>query len=149
MWTPAPRSATAERIYRSAEADRAQNPDRYALDANAVVATVRAKVGAQMVDADDWLPGLEVYLRAAREEGGLNALGARNVGASARTRLLCRYEIAALLDAHPEIRTRTIDRPVFVIGGWRTGTTLLQRLLAAVPGLRGALPSELSAPSRM
>ena len=39
-------------------------------------------------------------------------------------------------------------RPIFIIGGWRTGTTLLQRLLAAVPALRAAYPSELSAPAK-
>jgi hypothetical protein len=36
----------------------------------------------------------------------------------------------------------------FVIGGWRTGTTLLQRLLGAAPLLRGAYPSELTVPWR-
>lgn len=149
MWRPAPRSEQAEKIYRSAEKDREANPQRYDLSPEAVVATLEAKVGARTSDRGEWLPALEVYLASAREEGRLNALGMRNVAGSVRTRLLCRYETDKLLDDKPEIRARTIDRPIFVIGGWRTGTTLLQRLLSAIPGLRGALPSELSAPSRV
>jgi LPS sulfotransferase NodH len=72
----------------------------------------------------------------------------RNVAASAAGRLLARSAIARLLAEEPEIHARPIRQPIFVIGGWRTGTTLLQRLLAALPGLRGVYPAELIAPWR-
>ena len=149
MWSPGARSEQARRIYASAEADRKANPHRYDLSSAALREAIEQKVGSDLSDQDEWTPGLEIYLASAREEGRLNAFGARSMAASVRSRLLCRYEIARLLAEKPEIRARRIDRPIFVIGGWRTGTTLLQRLLSAVPGLRGALPSELSAPTRL
>jgi hypothetical protein len=70
------------------------------------------------------------------------------MSAAATGRLQARLAIAHALVRAPDIRARKIDRPVFVIGGWRTGTTLLQRLLAAVPALRGLYPSELTVPWR-
>lgn len=147
MWRPEPRSEKAAKIYRSAESDVAVNPARYDLSADRLVEAVHEKF-PDVVDDGDWAPGLEVYLKSAREEGRLNAFGRRSMLASAKARLFSRFETERLLREHPDIRDRKIDRPIFVIGGWRTGTTLLQRLLASVPGLRGALPSELSAPSR-
>ncbi|MGE0623460.1 MAG: sulfotransferase [Pseudomonadales bacterium] len=148
MWSPQARSEEARAIYAAAEADRRDRPEKYLLDANAVVAAVEARGGFVAEDDGDWREGLEVYLEAAREEGRLNALGLRNVAGTATGKLLARQAIAAALQASPAVRERHVDRPLFVIGGWRTGTTLLQRLLAAVPALRAAYPAELTVPWR-
>src|SRR5579883_1240218 len=43
------------------------------------------------------------------------------------------------LDKHPELLRRPIERPLFVFGIPRTGTTLLNNLLAADPNRRSAL----------
>ena len=148
MWTAPARSAEARALYDAAEADRAARPERYALDVEPIVAAAFRKDAPGADDDGDWREGLAIYLAAARDEGRLNALGVKSIAATAIGRLQARVAIARALDAAPEIRARTIDRPIFVIGGWRTGTTLLQRLLAAVPALRGAYPSELSVPWR-
>lgn len=148
MWSAPPRSAEAQALHDRAEADRAAHPERYELEPEAIVAAAQAKSPLADDDNGDWKEGLAVYLRSAREEGRLNALGVRNVVASATGRLLGRAAIARSLSQAPEIRARRIDRPIIVIGGWRTGTTLLQRLLSALPGLRGAYPAELTAPAR-
>lgn len=148
MWRPVPRTAEAQTLYDAAEADRAANPARYSLEPDAVTAAAFAKAPLPDDDDGDWREGLDIYLRAAREEGRLNALGVRNMAASATGRLLARSAIARKLREDPAIRTRGIHRPIFVIGGWRTGTTLLQRLLSSLPGLRAAYPAELTAPWR-
>jgi LPS sulfotransferase NodH len=148
MWTAPARSAEAQALHAAAEADRAARPERYALDVDAIVAAAFRKDTPPADDDGDWREGLGVYLAAARDEGRLNALGVKSMSATAIGRLQARVGIARALDHDPEIRARTIDRPIFIIGGWRTGTTLLQRLLAAAPALRGAYPSELAAPWR-
>lgn len=135
-------------MYDAAEADRAARPERYALDIETITAAALRKDPLPANDDGDWRDGLAIYLAAARDEGRLNALGVKSIAATAIGRLQARVAIARALERDPAIRERTIDRPIFVIGGWRTGTTLLQRLLAAVPGLRGAYPSELSVPWR-
>ncbi|PZQ61582.1 MAG: sulfotransferase [Phenylobacterium zucineum] len=148
MWTAPTRSPEAQAFYAAAEADRAANPDRYRLDAEAVAAAAFAKGGPPDDDDGDWKAGLDAYLASAQADGGLNALGVRSVNGTAIGRLQARRNLAQALGAAPEVRERPIDRPIFIIGGWRTGTTLLQRLLAALPGLRGVFPAELSAPWR-
>lgn len=148
MWTRPPRSSEAEAVHLAAEADRSVNPARYVLGEQTILAAVYAKAPLPAGDNGDWKEGFSVYLKSAREEGRLNALGMKNVAAAATGKLLARAKIAELLARAPEIRKRKIDRPIFIIGGWRTGTTLLQRLMDAVPALRGALPSELTVPWR-
>ncbi|MBL8552796.1 MAG: sulfotransferase [Phenylobacterium sp.] len=148
MWTQAERSPEAQALYAAAEADRAANPDRYRLDVDAVTAAAFAKGGLSEADDGDWRAGLEIYLASAREEGRLNALGVRSIAGTASGRLQARRGMARALEAAPERQARTVDRPVFILGGWRTGTTLLQRLMSALPGLRGLFPAELSAPWR-
>lgn len=47
-----------------------------------------------------------------------------------------RLRIQAFLSAHPELAERRVERPIFVLGFPRTGTTLLQNLLGLDEGLR-------------
>jgi hypothetical protein len=57
-----------------------------------------------------------------------------------------RLKVIAALRARPELLTRPITRPVFVFGIPRTGTTLLNNLLAADPNRRSPLKWELDDP---
>ena len=36
-------------------------------------------------------------------------------------------------EADPGVAARSLDPPIFITGGWRTGTTFLFRLLATDP----------------
>ncbi len=47
-----------------------------------------------------------------------------------------RLRIQAALKAHPEVLAERVERPVFIIGLGRTGSTLLHRLLALDPQVR-------------
>lgn len=148
MWSPVARTKEAAGLYAAAEADRLANPARYDLSVEAVTAAAFVKGAPGHDDNGDWREGLEVYLASAREDGRLNALGVRSMAGTAIARLQARLALARALAGRPEARDRRIDRPIFIIGGWRTGTTLLQRLMSSLPGLRGLRPAELTAPSR-
>ncbi|WP_198652916.1 sulfotransferase family protein [Actinocorallia populi] len=52
------------------------------------------------------------------------------------------------LAACPEISERPLTPPIVIVGGWRTGTTFLFRLLATDPRFRAPLSAELSTPWR-
>lgn len=148
-WTPAARSPAADALHREAEKAKAADPQPFLLDPDAIAARVLAKWPDYDEARDaDWRTGFARYVGAARDEGRLNPLGERQMAAGAAYKLNARFAIDALLRQSPEIAGRSIDRPIFITGGWRTGTTLLQRLLAGLPGLRGAYPSELTAPWR-
>ncbi|NLA34804.1 MAG: sulfotransferase, partial [Actinobacteria bacterium] len=144
-WTPTSRSAQSQALFDLAEADRAARPEAYELDPERVATTAIERSPVAPLD-HGYREGLAAYLNSAGADGRLNAVGTKVVLASAGGRLAARFRIDALAAEHPEIAARTIDRPIFIIGGWRTGTTLLQRLMAAVPAVRAAYPAELSAP---
>jgi hypothetical protein len=57
-----------------------------------------------------------------------------------------RLKTTAYLEQRPELLKRPIERPVFVFGIPRTGTTLLSNLLAVDPARRSPLSWEIDAP---
>lgn len=57
-----------------------------------------------------------------------------------------RLEFQAFLKRHAEVRGTRIERPIFVLGFPRTGTTALQNLLCLHPGRRGLRFWELTTP---
>jgi hypothetical protein len=149
-WRPSPRTAAARERYAAAEADRVARPERYRLGVEVADDVVeRATQGrgpAELGDAGDWRPGLEAYLGSAGEDGRLDALGARMVQDTAVGKLRARIAMDAHLLEHPDVADRAIAPPIVIVGGWRTGTTYLFRLLATDPRLRAPLPAELSVP---
>lgn len=152
IWEPAPRTSEAAAIYAAAEADRAARPERYRLGREAVDAVVsRATrgVGESLLgDPAEWREGLEQYLESAEKDGRLNAVGIKIAFGTAVARLRARTLMNRHLAAHPEIAERPLLPPIIIVGGWRTGTTFLFRLLATDPRLRGPLSAELGMPWR-
>ncbi len=151
-WRAPARGAEAQAVYDAAEADRVERPDRYDLGDDAagrvVEQAVRGGDVAALGEPASWREGLETYLASAAEEGRLNALGQRMVLDTAIAKLRARRSIAQRVDARPEIGQRPIAPPIVIVGGWRTGSTFLFRLLATDPRLRAPLPAELTAPWR-
>jgi hypothetical protein len=151
-WAPPARSREADAIYAAAEAERAAKPERFRLGAEAAdgvaLRVLRGREPARLGDADEWRPGLEQYLESAAEDGRLHALGARMVLGTASAKLAARAKLAEIAQADPSIERRPLAPPIVIVGGWRTGTTFLFRLLATDPRLRAPLPAELTAPWR-
>ncbi|HEU5031510.1 MAG TPA: sulfotransferase [Spirillospora sp.] len=146
LWHAPRRTSQAEAVYAAAEADRAARPDAYTLDSDPVIAAaVRDTDPAELGDPALWCEGPDRYLNSARDDGHLNALGARMVRTTAVAALRARLAMNRLHHTdHP------LDRPPIVItGGWRTGTTFLYRLLATDPRLRAPLPAELAVPWKL
>jgi hypothetical protein len=152
-WLPPARSREAQAIYAAAEAERAAKPDRFRLGADAVDATIeralRGREPACLGDPSEWRRGLEQYLESAAEDGRLNALGARMLLSTASAKLAARAKLADLARSDPSIAARPLAPPIVIVGGWRTGTTFLFRLLATDARLRAPLPAELTAPWRI
>jgi hypothetical protein len=136
-------------MYEAAEADMRVRPERYRLDPDTVVNQVLA---SGEVDAGSfaggWREGLEHYLGSAAEDGRLNALGLRMVVGAAAGRLTAGARIAGRFAATPSLGAVPITPPIVIVGGWRTGTTFLFRLLGTDRRLHAPLPAELSAPWR-
>ncbi len=83
-----------------------------------------------------FLEGLEKLVAAASEEARLSAAGAPRWEASVVATLANRLRIVDYLKRHPELLERPVERPMFVFGLPRTGTTLTINLLSADPARR-------------
>jgi hypothetical protein len=87
--------------------------------------------------ADDYRDGLAVLLDSYARDAGLTAKGTRVTRALLRGALMARLLSEAAWAQHPEYAEVAIERPVFVTGLPRTGTTALHRLLTADPANQG------------
>ena len=115
------------------------------LVADALVADAIAKTGLDRFDSMSWREGLDVLL------GDFNKIESSDSG-HARMHgnlvdlLAARLKTTDYLDKRPELLARPVERPVFVFGVPRTGTTLLSNLLACDPARRSPLTWEIDEP---
>lgn len=112
-----------------------------------LMAAARKQTGLSDWGEDDFLTPLTVLLDAYEKEANLSLLG-RVIMQKTMERLLAnRLLIQRDFTNHPEILQKPVDKPLFIIGLPRTGTTLLFNLLAQHPGARTPLFWELFLPS--
>jgi Ni/Co efflux regulator RcnB len=88
-------------------------------------------------DGDGYLEGLRVLLDSYAAEARLTPAGNKVTRALLRGALAARLVSEAGWRQHPEHADVAIERPLFVTGLPRTGTTALHRLLAADPAHQG------------
>jgi len=86
---------------------------------------------------DGYLEGLEVLLASYARDAGLTPLGNGSARMFLRGALVARLLSEAQWRQHPEHADVAIERPIFVTGLPRTGTTALHRLLTADPAHQG------------
>jgi hypothetical protein len=98
----------------------------------------KARIATGLSDLGDpaVLEGLEILVKASTEEAHLSAAGAPRWEANLVDILSNRLLVIDYLKQHPELLERPIDRPLFVFGLPRTGTTLTINLLSADPERR-------------
>jgi hypothetical protein len=87
--------------------------------------------------ADDYRDGLAVLLESCARDAGLTELGTKVFRTFLRGALVARLLSEAAWAGHPGYAGVGIERPIFVTGLPRTGTTALHRLLAADPAHQG------------
>ncbi len=100
-------------------------------------ASAARRAGLADFGPDDYTDGLAVLLDSLAADAALTPLGAKAQRALLRGVLTARLCSEAAWQANPRYREVAIDRPVFITGLPRTGTTALHRLLAADPGSQG------------
>ncbi|ORB31883.1 sulfotransferase family protein [Mycolicibacterium parafortuitum] len=88
-------------------------------------------------DDDNYREALGVLLESYQRDADLTELGSKMQRFFARNALVARLVSEAAFKQHPEHADVTIERPIFVTGLPRTGTTAVHRLLAADPRHQG------------
>lgn len=119
------------------------------LNADALVEAAIKETGLDDFGGDSWREGLDVLVRdfnAGLAKGWMNQMGRDLCAKDSVHYLTRRLLVEEHHRQHPELAQRPIERPVFVMGIPRTGTTLLSNLLAADPARRSPLTWEIDEP---
>ncbi len=115
------------------------------LHADQLVGEARRKSGLDRFDAETFYEPLQILLSDWNKQSASEDAETRFAEAIV-TALATRLHVHDYLTRRPELLTRPIERPVFVFGIPRTGTTLLNNLLAADPARRSPLSWEIDEP---
>lgn len=116
-------------------------------DAEDLIAAACRQTGLSSFGPSWSRDALQHLLNACREEAKLNALGRLALRQDIVRMLVNRLEIERDHATHPEITEAAVERPIFIVGLPRTGTTLLHNLLAQDPANRTPLTWEVMFPS--
>lgn len=115
-------------------------------DESVLLSDARRKTGLEDFGDESFRVPLGALL-ASLAEAGLNAVGTLVLRSSLRRSLMQRLRAQYWWSRHPEIAAERIERPLVVVGMMRSGTTLVQRLLARDPRFYSALGWEISEPA--
>jgi hypothetical protein len=107
-------------------------------DPTALLAAAEAETGLDAWGDDSFREGLEVYCSALEEEAQLSELGTFAMLGNLHGQLANRLRVVDHADRH-DASGEAIEEPVFVIGLFRAGTTLLSNLLDQDPANRSLL----------
>ena len=106
------------------------------MNVDGIISKARAATGLTDLGDPTMLEGLEVLVKASNEEAQLSEAGVSRWEANLVKQLSNRLRVVDYLKQHPELLERPIDKPMFVFGLPRTGTTLTINLLCADPARR-------------
>ncbi len=106
------------------------------LNIDGLVAAARAQTGLTNFGDDSMFVGLNVLVNSLNREAKLTETGMQRVEASIVATLANRLQVEAYLNHHPDLLDAPIEKPLFVFGLPRTGTTLAINLLTADPARR-------------
>jgi len=121
--------------------------DAIALDERSLLAEARARSGLADFGDDGFRVPLRKLLDSLEREADLHPAGRAAQRARIVDSLITRLRLQDLVTRHPEILAERIEDPLVVIGLPRTGTTLLQRLLASDPTVNAVLWWECRSPA--
>ena len=108
-------------------------------DIDGLLAAARSQAGQEDFGDDRFREGLRVFCEMLDGKAGLTDKGRKsNYGRLVRL-LSTRLNVAAGFGRHPEIHDRSIDRPLFLTGLPRTGTSATFNLLGMDPAARPLL----------
>ncbi len=115
------------------------------LSSDQLIEAAMKATGLDRFDSDSFREGLDIYV-ADVNQGNCNEAGLARMQANLIELLANRLKTTNYLAQRPELLNRPIERPVFVFGLPRTGTTLLSNLLECDPARRSPLTWEIDDP---
>lgn len=97
-------------------------------------------------EPDGWRENLDLLTDGLATESRLNDIGVEIAVMDLVNALTHRLRIMQWRNANPAVATAPVQRPIFIVGQPRTGTTILFDLLAQDPAMRPPLTWEVDSP---
>lgn len=116
------------------------------LNADQLMEAAQQATGLSDFGPGTFREGLEILLADVNADKERPAEMVERGGGMYTKILIDRLNVVNAIKQRPEIPALAVERPVFIMGIPRTGTTLLNNLLAADPGRRSMLKWELDDP---
>jgi len=116
------------------------------LDEERLLAAARRRARLEDFGPESFRPGLRRLIASLERDAALNQVGRLFAQRQILELLTHRLRLADHRARHPELAEEKIERPLFILGLPRTGTSLLHSLLALDPGHRVALSWEVDDP---
>ncbi len=119
---------------------------RPAIDAASVIRDAKQQTGLEDCGSADFRAGLEQLVASMNSEAALSQIGRVAAKASLVDAMAIRLQLVDYVKKHPAILEEKIERPLFIVGLPRTGTTILHSTVAADPDNRAPLMWEMQRP---
>jgi hypothetical protein len=139
-WQPGPRPAWVRSLH------AALRPEWIRLDADELLDAAQRHTGLGDFGGDEFLAPYRIFVRACETEAKLHGLGRMLVRGDVSTWLENRLRLTDARKRDPRIAAQRIERPIFITGLPRTGTTLLHELFMQDPENRVPLHWEVRSP---
>lgn len=140
IWQPGPRPAWVTALNDNSASDWIE------LDADALAEEARRRTGLEdFGDPRFWEP-YRIFVDSLREEARLHTVGRLLARDDVVSALVSRLQLVETRKQHPEIADENVERPIFITGLPRTGTSITHELLAADPRHRAPLHWEVRNP---
>lgn len=117
------------------------------INADKIVEMAHALTGLPHFEGSSGYVRLGEFVEVANRYGRLSESSEGLIEGGLINSLMVRLQIESYVHTHPELAAQRIERPVFVLGMQRSGTTLVHRLLAADPGRRYLMNWEAAHPA--
>lgn len=116
------------------------------LDKANLLRSAQRQTGLEDFGNPSFHSGLDHLLHSLQHEAQLSSLGRIIARQDTLTSLCNRLQVTEHHRAHPEIAAGSIERPIFIIGMGRSGTTIMHELLSLDDNLRLPLTWEVDQP---
>lgn len=130
-WKPGPRPDWVRDV--NAEGEAMDLLAVVPLDPQSLIQSAIASTGLNDFGIDDWREPFEILCKSFDEDADLNLMGRIRTRQDMLNLLKARLQIEDTYRRHPEIEHETVEKPLFIVGQGRTGTSYLLNLLNASP----------------
>jgi len=139
-WKPGPRPDWVQSLHTIAD------PAWIRLDADELLDEASTRTGLSDFGDAAFQEPYRIFVRALDEEAQLHTLGRLIARSDLVNWLENRLGLTSFRKRHPEIAAEAVERPIFITGLPRTGTSILHELLAQDPEQRAPLHWEVRHP---